>query len=206
MTASLKRHGLWLLVSILGAFALATVALGRGETISALWVVVAAVCTYLIAYRYYALFIATRVLQPGVEDVVFCYLRFPSGKIAHMHLSWLDPHKMRKITLTMRLHTQTLHCRNGLSTLKYAAVFSTLIRCCLAPNVICSPPSSNESWRASWPVCSAPSPATSTSAVRPASLNRVRSAPRTLRIVGEEEFERQIRPWLAAIASDRRPE
>ena len=30
-------------------------------------------------------------LTPGVEDVVFCYLRFPSGKIAHMHLSWLDP-------------------------------------------------------------------------------------------------------------------
>jgi len=38
-------------------------------------------------------------LTPGVEDVVFCYLRFPSGKIAHMHLSWLDPHKMRKITV-----------------------------------------------------------------------------------------------------------
>jgi predicted dehydrogenase len=38
-------------------------------------------------------------LQPGVEDVVFCYLRFPSGKVAHMHLSWLDPHKMRKLTV-----------------------------------------------------------------------------------------------------------
>jgi predicted dehydrogenase len=38
-------------------------------------------------------------LTPGVEDVVFCYLHFPSGKIAHMHLSWLDPHKMRKITV-----------------------------------------------------------------------------------------------------------
>jgi predicted dehydrogenase len=38
-------------------------------------------------------------LTTGVEDVVFCYLRFPSGKIAHMHLSWLDPHKMRKITV-----------------------------------------------------------------------------------------------------------
>jgi len=41
----------------------------------------------------------TAFLNPGVEDVVFCYLRFPSGKIAHMHLSWLDPHKMRKITV-----------------------------------------------------------------------------------------------------------
>ena len=38
-------------------------------------------------------------LQPGVEDVVFCFLRFPSGKVAHMHLSWLDPHKMRKMTV-----------------------------------------------------------------------------------------------------------
>jgi predicted dehydrogenase len=38
-------------------------------------------------------------LYEGVEDVVFCYLRFPSGKIAHMHLSWLDPHKLRKITV-----------------------------------------------------------------------------------------------------------
>jgi len=38
-------------------------------------------------------------LYEGVEDVVFCYLRFPSGKIAHMHLSWLDPHKMRRITV-----------------------------------------------------------------------------------------------------------
>src|SRR2546426_12792102 len=38
-------------------------------------------------------------LTEGVEDVVFCYLRFPSGKVAHMHLSWLDPHKMRRITV-----------------------------------------------------------------------------------------------------------
>jgi predicted dehydrogenase len=41
-------------------------------------------------------------LTPGVEDVVFCYLRFPSGKIAHMHLSWLDPHKVRRITVVGR--------------------------------------------------------------------------------------------------------
>jgi predicted dehydrogenase len=41
-------------------------------------------------------------LNAGVEDVVFCYLQFPSGKIAHMHLSWLDPHKMRKLTVVGR--------------------------------------------------------------------------------------------------------
>ena len=41
-------------------------------------------------------------ITEGVEDVVFCYLRFPSGKVAHMHLSWLDPHKMRRITVVGR--------------------------------------------------------------------------------------------------------
>jgi predicted dehydrogenase len=41
-------------------------------------------------------------LTPGVEDVVFCFLRFPSGKIAHMHLSWLDPHKVRRMTVVGR--------------------------------------------------------------------------------------------------------
>jgi predicted dehydrogenase len=38
-------------------------------------------------------------LREGVEDVVFCYLRFPSGVVAHMHLSWLDPQKMRRLTV-----------------------------------------------------------------------------------------------------------
>jgi predicted dehydrogenase len=38
-------------------------------------------------------------LQPGVEDVVFCYLRFRSGLAAHLHLSWLDPHKERRFTV-----------------------------------------------------------------------------------------------------------
>lgn len=38
-------------------------------------------------------------MQPGVEDVVFGYLRFPSGIAAHLHLSWLDPHKERRITV-----------------------------------------------------------------------------------------------------------
>jgi predicted dehydrogenase len=41
-------------------------------------------------------------LQEGIEDVVFCFLRFPSGRVAHMHLSWLDPHKMRKMTVVGR--------------------------------------------------------------------------------------------------------
>jgi predicted dehydrogenase len=38
-------------------------------------------------------------MRPGVEDVVFAYLRFPSGLAAHLHLSWLDPHKERRFTV-----------------------------------------------------------------------------------------------------------
>ncbi len=38
-------------------------------------------------------------VRDGVEDVVFCFLRFPSGMCAHLHLSWLDPHKERRFTV-----------------------------------------------------------------------------------------------------------
>jgi predicted dehydrogenase len=38
-------------------------------------------------------------VRAGIQDVVFCYLRFPSGVVAHLHLSWLDPHKERRITV-----------------------------------------------------------------------------------------------------------
>jgi predicted dehydrogenase len=38
-------------------------------------------------------------LKPGVEDVVFAFMRFESGLTAHMHLSWLDPHKERRFTV-----------------------------------------------------------------------------------------------------------
>jgi predicted dehydrogenase len=38
-------------------------------------------------------------VREGVQDVVFCYLRFPSGTVAHLHLSWLDPHKERRLTV-----------------------------------------------------------------------------------------------------------
>src|SRR5207244_9560590 len=38
-------------------------------------------------------------LQGKVEDVVFVNLRFPGGKLAHVHVSWLDPHKLRKLTV-----------------------------------------------------------------------------------------------------------
>jgi predicted dehydrogenase len=38
-------------------------------------------------------------MTPGIEDVVFAFMRFPSGLAAHLHLSWLDPHKERRFTV-----------------------------------------------------------------------------------------------------------
>ena len=60
---SLARHIPWLVLAVLGACALGVVALRRGEAINALWIVVASVAIYLVAYRYYSLFIATKVMQ-----------------------------------------------------------------------------------------------------------------------------------------------
>jgi carbon starvation protein len=52
----------WTAVTLLGALALATVALHRGEQINALWLVTAALCTYAVGYRFYSKFIAAKVL------------------------------------------------------------------------------------------------------------------------------------------------
>ncbi|BCR23298.1 carbon starvation CstA family protein [Aquipseudomonas alcaligenes] len=57
------RHLPWAVLAVVGACALGVVALRRGEAINALWIVVAAVALYLVAYRYYSLFIATKVMQ-----------------------------------------------------------------------------------------------------------------------------------------------
>ncbi len=53
----------WAALAVLGAFCLGTIALRRGESINALWIVVAAVSIYLVAYRFYARFIADRVFN-----------------------------------------------------------------------------------------------------------------------------------------------
>jgi carbon starvation protein len=56
------RALLWTAISLLGAFALATIALDRGEQINAMWLVVAAVATYAVGYRFYSSFIAAKLL------------------------------------------------------------------------------------------------------------------------------------------------
>ncbi len=57
------KHIPWILVGILGASCLGVIALRRGESISALWIIVASVAVYLVAYRYYSLYIATKVMK-----------------------------------------------------------------------------------------------------------------------------------------------
>ena len=49
-------------VALIGAFAVGGIALHRGETINAMWIVVAAVCVYAIGYRFYSAWVAARVL------------------------------------------------------------------------------------------------------------------------------------------------
>ncbi|PHM61733.1 carbon starvation CstA family protein [Xenorhabdus ishibashii] len=59
----LLKHIPWMVLGIIGAFCLGVVALRRGEHVSALWIIVASVAVYLVAYRYYSLYIATKVMK-----------------------------------------------------------------------------------------------------------------------------------------------
>jgi carbon starvation protein len=61
------RAAIWIVISVLGAIAFGVLALARGETISAAWLLTAAVCTYVIGYRFYSKFLADKVfgLDPG---------------------------------------------------------------------------------------------------------------------------------------------
>jgi len=53
----------WIAISVLGAAAFGYIAVSRGETIGAAWLVIAAVCSYLVAYRFYSRFIADKVFE-----------------------------------------------------------------------------------------------------------------------------------------------
>src|SRR5271165_2995535 len=64
-TMTLREKLIWAAVAVVGAISLGVVALMRGEPVNAAWLVVAAVCIYFIAYRFYGLFVADRAL--GVE-------------------------------------------------------------------------------------------------------------------------------------------
>ncbi|MEQ9885662.1 carbon starvation CstA family protein [Pectobacterium zantedeschiae] len=61
--SNIKSIVIWLLVGLAGAFSFATLALSRGEHVNAVWLVIAAVSCYSIAYRFYSLFIAKKVFE-----------------------------------------------------------------------------------------------------------------------------------------------
>ena len=63
MITNIRANLGWLGVALLGAASLGILALSRGETINAVWLVSAAICSYLLAFRFYSLFIAERVLR-----------------------------------------------------------------------------------------------------------------------------------------------
>jgi carbon starvation protein len=62
----LYSYAIWIAIAVLGAGAFGMLALSRGETISAGWLVVAGVCTYLVAYRFYSRYLAYTVF--GLDD------------------------------------------------------------------------------------------------------------------------------------------
>ena len=59
--SKLFRVAVWVLIALLAAAAFARLALSRGETVSAAWLLTAAVCSYLVAYRFYSKLIAAKV-------------------------------------------------------------------------------------------------------------------------------------------------
>jgi carbon starvation protein len=61
--STLPSKILWSLVAIIGAISFGILAVSRGEHVNAVWLVLAAVCVYSIAYRFYSLFIANKVLN-----------------------------------------------------------------------------------------------------------------------------------------------
>ena len=67
MKNNILKHIPWIIIGLIGACCLGVVALRRGEQISALWIVVSSVAVYLVAYRYYSLYIAKNVMQLDPE-------------------------------------------------------------------------------------------------------------------------------------------
>src|SRR4029450_14088957 len=65
MSNRLRRYGIWVVVARVGAVCWGMLALSRGETVNAGWMLFAALASYAIAYRFYARFIRDRVL--GVD-------------------------------------------------------------------------------------------------------------------------------------------
>jgi carbon starvation protein len=62
MLHTINKTALWLIISLFGAFSFAFIAFFNGESINSIWIIIAAICTYLIGYRFYSTWIAAKVL------------------------------------------------------------------------------------------------------------------------------------------------
>ena len=65
----------WLLIALLGAWAYFTIALHRGEHINSAFILIAAICTYVIGYRFYSKWIAARVLMLNDHRATPCEVK-----------------------------------------------------------------------------------------------------------------------------------
>ena len=65
---------IWFFIAIIGAFAFGTLALHKGESINAIWLVTAAICIYAIGYRFYGRFIAQKVLKLDATRATPAYI------------------------------------------------------------------------------------------------------------------------------------
>src|ERR687897_3007600 len=84
--ASPRSIAVWTAVALVGAVAWAVLALSRGENVNAVWLIAAALGSYAIAYRFYARWIANRVL--GVAD-----RRATPAERLHKHKGYQPPHR-----------------------------------------------------------------------------------------------------------------
>lgn len=68
-------HFIWIIIAMIGASAFGVLALSRGENINSVWLLTAAICSYVIAYRFYSLFLAERIfeLDDGRQTPAYCY-------------------------------------------------------------------------------------------------------------------------------------
>src|SRR6185436_15787195 len=84
----LLSAAIWIGISVLGAAAFGYIALSRGETIGAAWLIIAAVCTYLVAYRFYSRFIADKVFELDARRATPAE-RLNNGRDFHPTNKWI---------------------------------------------------------------------------------------------------------------------
>lgn len=113
--STLPSKLVWSLVAIIGAISFGMLALSRGEHVNAVWLVLAAACVYSIAYRFYSLFIATKVFELNPRRLT------PAHRLAD-GLDYVPTNKYVLLDTTLRdcrrraISRADFGCTNGLFT------------------------------------------------------------------------------------------